>query len=155
MQLYGTMYGTDGEERTKIRHAIACRKIVLFLAQLPPLLLHPFGQSGTDGRREVFGDLINGEKPKLLHLTLLGAKGAGKFPAEEHNVDVADLISVGVDIVQLRSGPDTEKLDVLGDQTGFLKKLPAKPVKGKVERPGFKPKPPKAEVKGGRKTTRK
>ena len=37
------------------------------------------------------------------------------------------------------------------------KKLPAKPVKGKapIERPGFKPKPPKAEVKGGRKTTRK
>ena len=37
------------------------------------------------------------------------------------------------------------------------KKLPAKPVRGKapIERPGFKPKPPKAEIKGGRKTTRK
>ena len=37
------------------------------------------------------------------------------------------------------------------------KKLPAKPVKGKapIERPGFKPKPPKAEIKGGRRTTRK
>ena len=37
-------------------------------------------------------------------------------------------------------------------------KLPPKPVKGKapIERPGFKPKPPKAEIKGGsRKTTRK
>ena len=35
------------------------------------------------------------------------------------------------------------------------KPVAAKPVKGKIERPGFKPKPPKAEVKGGRKTTRK
>ena len=37
------------------------------------------------------------------------------------------------------------------------KKLPAKPVKGNVpvERPGFKPKPPKAEIKGGRKTNKK
>ena len=38
------------------------------------------------------------------------------------------------------------------------KKLPPKPVKGKapIARPGFKPKPPKAEIKGGsRKTTRK
>ena len=37
------------------------------------------------------------------------------------------------------------------------KKLPAKPVRGKapIERPGFKPKPPKAEIKGGRRTTRK
>ena len=29
------------------------------------------------------------------------------------------------------------------------------PVKGKIERPGFKPKPPKAEVKGGRKTAKR
>ena len=37
------------------------------------------------------------------------------------------------------------------------KKLPPKPVKGRVvyEKPGFKPKPPKAEIKGGRKTSRK
>ena len=37
------------------------------------------------------------------------------------------------------------------------KKLPAKPVRGKapIERPGFKPKPPKAEIKGGRKTNKK
>jgi hypothetical protein len=37
------------------------------------------------------------------------------------------------------------------------KKLPPKPVKGKapIERPGFKPKPPKAEIKGGRKGTAK
>ena len=37
------------------------------------------------------------------------------------------------------------------------KKLPAKPVKGRVvyEKPGFKPKPPKAEVKGGKKTNKR
>ena len=35
------------------------------------------------------------------------------------------------------------------------KKPPAKPVKGKIERPGFKPTPPKAEVKGGRSRTKK
>jgi hypothetical protein len=29
------------------------------------------------------------------------------------------------------------------------------PVKGKIERPGFKPKPPKAEIKGGRKTAKR
>jgi hypothetical protein len=37
------------------------------------------------------------------------------------------------------------------------KKPPAKPVKGKapIERPGFKPKPLKAEIKGGKKRTAK
>ena len=35
------------------------------------------------------------------------------------------------------------------------KKPPAKPVKGKIERPCFKPKPSKAEVKGGRSRTKK
>ena len=45
----------------------------------------------------------------------------------------------------------------ISGKTVAKKPVAAKPVKGKpaIERPGFKPKPPKAEIKGGRKTAKR
>ena len=102
MQLYGTMYGPGMADRTK-NPARSLRAGKLCSVQLDPFLHHR-----ADGWGEILGDFLDGKEAQLFNLLRLGLQLAGEAAAEENDVNVADLVTVGIDIVQLRTGEDTE-----------------------------------------------
>ena len=73
------------------------------------LLRRPIGQPPLKPLGKPVRKRVQGEKPQRLHLLFLTLERTGPVPAGKKELHVVYLVAVGVDMVLLFSGVDSEQ----------------------------------------------
>ena len=66
---------------------------------------------GVHGRNGL-GETVNGVEAQANGLSVGAMKGPGVIPAHVYNVNAADFIAVGIDVIKLFSGENAKKFHV-------------------------------------------
>ena len=75
-------------------------------------------------RRYGVGKMVWGIEAQAEGLSVGAVEGAGVVPADVYNVNAADFVAVGIDVVQLFPGEDAQKLQLAYNKAGFFQDLP-------------------------------